>query len=133
MEQVSLYHEASTRSADKIMVANSIDEGPGGSVRNAHGCRTGATGRLDPRLKLTGSSKPQLLASTSESETVSVVPQLAHLRSTSRVGDSKVENRASMMIKDAEPQLWQAKRFYDVPPQPDGVVVLFVEGDPRDK
>ena len=42
---------------------------------------------------------------------MSVVPQLAHLRPTSSVGDSIVENRASLMMKDAEPQVWQAKRL----------------------
>jgi hypothetical protein len=57
--------------------------------------------------ELAGSSKPQRLASTSESETLSVVPQLAHLRSTSSAGDSISDHRAPLMMKDAEPQLWQ--------------------------
>ena len=64
--------------------------------------------------ELAGSSKPQRLASTSESETLSVVPQLAHLRSTSSVGDSIVAHRASLMMKDAEPHLWQAKRLCSI-------------------
>ena len=58
-----------------------------------------------------GSSKPQRLASTSESEAVSVVPQLAHLKSTSSAGDPFVDHRAPLMMKDSEPQLWQACPF----------------------
>jgi hypothetical protein len=42
---------------------------------------------------------------------VSVVAQLAHLRFTSSVGDSIVDQRASLMMKDAEPHVWQAKRL----------------------
>ena len=64
--------------------------------------------------QLAGSSKPQRLASTSESETVSVVPQLAHLRATSSEGDSIVDHRASLMMKDPEPQVWQAKRLCSI-------------------
>jgi hypothetical protein len=45
---------------------------------------------------------------------VSVVPQLAHLSSMSSVGDSIVDHRASLMMKDAEPQVWQAKRFCSI-------------------
>ena len=66
---------------------------------------------LAPGLELAGSSKPQRLASTIESETVSVVPQLAHLRPTSSVGDSIVDHCAPLMMKDAESQVWQAKRL----------------------
>ena len=55
--------------------------------------------------ELAGSSKPQRLASTTESETVSVVPQLAHLRPTSSVGDSIVDHCAPLMMKDAAPQV----------------------------
>ena len=42
---------------------------------------------------------------------MSIVPQLAHLSPTASVGDSVVENRAFLMMKDAEPQVWQAKRL----------------------
>jgi CheY-like chemotaxis protein len=36
---------------------------------------------------------------------------LAHLSSTSSVGDSIVDHRAFLMMKDSELQVWQAKRF----------------------
>jgi hypothetical protein len=45
---------------------------------------------------------------------MSVVPQLAHLRSTSSAGDSIVDHRAFLMMKDAEPQVWQAKPFCSI-------------------
>jgi hypothetical protein len=48
---------------------------------------------------------------TSESETVSLVPQLAHLKSTSSVGGSIVDHRAPLTMKNAEPQLWQTYPF----------------------
>ena len=42
---------------------------------------------------------------------MSVVAQLAHLRPTSSGGESIVDHRASLMMKDAEPQVWQANAF----------------------
>jgi CheY-like chemotaxis protein len=39
---------------------------------------------------------------------------LAHLSSTASVGDSIVDHRAFLMMKDAEPQLWQAKRLCSI-------------------
>ena len=37
-----------------------------------------------------------------------VVPQLAHLKSTSSAGDPFVDQRAPLMMKDSQPQSWQA-------------------------
>jgi hypothetical protein len=42
---------------------------------------------------------------------VSVVPQLAHLKSTSSAGEPFVDHRAPLMMKDSEPQLRQACPF----------------------
>src|SRR5215217_2238699 len=61
-----------------------------------------------------GSSKPQRLASSDEIENVALVPQLAHLKSTSRAGDPIVAQCASLTMKDTEPQLWQANPFCSI-------------------
>jgi hypothetical protein len=55
-----------------------------------------------------GSSKPQRLASSDVSGTVAPVPQLAQLRSTSSAGGLGTDHCALLMMKDPEPQLWQA-------------------------
>ena len=58
-----------------------------------------------------GSSKPQRLASSNESAIVATAPQLAHLKSTSSAGGLLMGHWTPLMIKDQEPQLWQANSF----------------------
>jgi hypothetical protein len=45
---------------------------------------------------------------------VSLVPQLAHLKPTSRAGDPIMAHCASLAMKDTEPQLWQANPFCSI-------------------
>ena len=61
-----------------------------------------------------GSSKPQRLASCSESEVVTPVLQLAQFKSTSSAGGLIMGHWAPLMIKDPEPQLWQANSFCSI-------------------
>ena len=45
---------------------------------------------------------------------MALVPQLAHLKSTSRAGDPIVAHCATLTMKDTEPQLWQANPFCSI-------------------
>ena len=58
-----------------------------------------------------GSSKPQRLASSSDTEAVAPAAQLAHLTSTPSAGEPIVDHRAPLMMEDSEAQLWQACPF----------------------
>jgi hypothetical protein len=55
-----------------------------------------------------GSSKPQRLASCSESGIVTPVPQLAQVEATSSAGGLVMDHWALLMMKDPEPQSLQA-------------------------
>jgi hypothetical protein len=61
-----------------------------------------------------GSSKPQRLASSNESGIVVTAPQLAQFKSTSSVGGLVMVHWTPLMIKDPEPQLWQANSFASI-------------------
>jgi hypothetical protein len=61
-----------------------------------------------------GSSKPQRLASSNENAIVATAPQLAHLKSTSSAGGLLNGHWTPLMIKDPEPQLWQANSFCSI-------------------
>jgi hypothetical protein len=60
---------------------------------------------------------------------VSLVPQLAHLKATASAGAPIVADHwASLMMKDKEPQLWQAKPLFAITwrrhrgPSPEGYI-----------
>jgi hypothetical protein len=55
-----------------------------------------------------GSSRPQRLASSSESGVVTPVPQLPQFEATASAGGLIVDHRTLLMMKDPEPQLPQA-------------------------
>jgi hypothetical protein len=61
-----------------------------------------------------GSSKPQRLASSAVSGTVALVPQLAQFKPTSSAGGLITDHCALLMMKDPEPQLWQANSLCNI-------------------
>ena len=60
------------------------------------------------------SSKPQRLASSDVSGTVAPVPQLAQLMPTSSAGGLVPDHCALLIMKDPEPQLWQANSLCNI-------------------